>query len=92
MGLTKGGVLGLLQVSGFKEGGGVDGASSSIYQSVSGTLSAGEGSLAYDDIKPKVSNAEMVLHCCGTPASLTFLRLLLFRPPAGADFLDETDF
>lgn len=38
------------QVDDFKDGGGVDGATSSIYQKASGTLSASDGSKPYDKI------------------------------------------
>ncbi|GAA5891940.1 hypothetical protein JCM8208_002945 [Rhodotorula glutinis] len=38
------------KVDDFKDGGGVDGASSSIYQKASGTLSASDGSKPYDTI------------------------------------------
>lgn len=44
-----------MQVSELKEGGGADGASSSIYQKAASTFSAGDGSLTYDKIKPQVS-------------------------------------
>ncbi|GAA5875993.1 hypothetical protein JCM3774_002308 [Rhodotorula dairenensis] len=56
------------KVSAFKEGGGADGASSSIYQTVATTLTDTEGSLPYDQIKPQISSMKRTFDkCSSTP-------------------------
>lgn len=62
-----------LQVSELKDGGGADGASSSIYQNAASTFSAGDGSLTYDKIKPQVNLVEETIIPCRTADEPDFL-------------------
>ncbi|GAA5964229.1 hypothetical protein JCM8115_002840 [Rhodotorula mucilaginosa] len=56
------------KVAELKEGGGVDGATSSIYQTVASTLPEGEGSLTYDKIKAQISSMKRTFDkCSSTP-------------------------
>jgi hypothetical protein len=67
-------------VAELKEGGGVDGATSSIYQTVASTLPEGEGSLTYDKIKAQVSLDEGTVVARGRASLTVFHR---------ADLVDE---
>ncbi|GAA5974410.1 hypothetical protein JCM11641_005266 [Rhodosporidiobolus odoratus] len=55
-------------VADFKDGGGVDGASSSIYQTASKTLDAKDGSVSWDDIQAEAGSMEYTFdNCTSTP-------------------------
>lgn len=58
------------QVAEFKDGGGVEGATSGIYQTATGTLSAADGSKSYDKIMSDVRRPSLPLSASQTRADL----------------------